>query len=151
LPIHVGLGRSYKALGDSNRALAHFQNAFDIGSAINPDGWNTGIALSEIAALDNAAFSDKERDVAFERALEIVVAAAGESNMDQAGILMLYSQHLENTDRIEMARSMYSDALAIELEKLGADDPKFVEHQFETPQTGPGLHCVISRQFPKRR
>jgi non-specific serine/threonine protein kinase/serine/threonine-protein kinase len=131
LPIHVGLGRSYKALGDSNRALAHFQNAFDIGSAINPDGWNTGIALSEIAALDNAALSDKERDVAFERALEIVVAAAGESNMDQAGILMLYSQHLENTDRIEMARSMYSDALAIELEKLGADDPKFVEHQFE--------------------
>ena len=75
--------------------------------------------------------TNEERDAAFERSLDVVTTAAGDRNMNRAGVLIAFSRHLDATDRAEAAMALFAEALSIEQEKMIANHPRLTRHLAE--------------------
>ncbi|MFV2089613.1 MAG: tetratricopeptide repeat protein, partial [Pseudomonadales bacterium] len=119
LSIHIGLGRSYRSLGNMDLALHHLTEAVAVGMAVNPNGVRTGLALSSLASLDNSGLTEAERDNQFEHALSIVTAAVGADHTDRAAILLEFARYLDDTNQTERAQALFEEALVIKTDVLG--------------------------------
>lgn len=126
LPIHVGLGASYEAQGQAELAESQYRIAVGIAEALNPDGWDLGIALGRLAALPGSRLSTADKDTAFERSIAILEVSGGEQHKSLADVLAGFALHLLETGRHGRSRAMFERALEIGSATLDSNDPKLL-------------------------